>query len=121
MFSACRLRTAAAITPLAAAWAFWAVSRVTSTPKVTVAMSGTTVTSPLALTVMLLGGTVAGAPAAVTCGTEVLTAPPGHKAAAHRQARRRPQVAMIVRGCGAMCSFVLSGKRARIVRAVRPL
>src|ERR671931_650943 len=118
MFSACRFRTAAAITPLAAAWAFWAVSRVTSTPKVTVAMSGTTVTAPLALTVMLFGGTVAGASAAATCGTGLLTAPPDHRATAHRQARRRPQMAMIVRGCGAMCLFVLSGTWVFILRAV---
>src|SRR5437763_2323468 len=121
MFSACRCRTAAAITPLAAAWAFWAVSRVTSTPKVTVAIFGTTVTAPLALTVMPFGGTVAGAPAAATCGTGLLTAPPGHKATAHRQARRRPQMAMIVRSCGAMGLFVLSGTWARMLRAVSRL
>src|SRR5205823_569971 len=98
MLSACRLRTAVAITPLAAAWAFWAVSRVTSTPKVTVAISGTTVTSPLALTVMLFGGTVAGASAAATGGTGLLTAPPGHRDTAARQANKRPQLTMIVRG-----------------------
>src|SRR5918911_3199772 len=121
MFSACRFRTAAAITPLAAAWAFWAVSRVTSTPKVTVAISGTTVTAPLALTVMLFGGTVAGAPAAATCGTGLLAEPPGHRATTHRQARRRPQRAMIVRGCDAMYLFVLSGTWALILRAVSPL
>src|SRR5919201_5203652 len=121
MFSACRFRTAAAITPLATAWAFWAVSRVTSTPKVTVAISGTTVTAPLVLTVMLFGGTVAGAPAAATCGTGLLTAPPGHRATAHRQATRRPPMAMRVRGCDAMCLFVLSGTRALILRAVSPL
>src|SRR3954453_9369247 len=97
-FSACRFRTAAAITPLAAAWAFWAVSRVTSTPKVTIAISGTTVTLPLALTVMLFGGTVTGGSAAATCGTGLLIAPPGHRVTAARQATRRPQLTMIVRG-----------------------
>src|SRR5437763_16957229 len=112
MVSACRLRTAAAITPLAATWAFWAVSRVTSPAKVTVTIAGTTVTSPWALTVMLFGGTVAAALAAAARGTGLLTAPPGHRVAAPRQANKRPQLAMIVRGCGAMCSFVLSDRWA---------
>src|SRR5205085_4132883 len=79
------------------------------------------VTSPLALTVMLFGGTVAGAPAAATRGTGLLTAPPGHRATAHRQTTRRPPLAMIVRSCSAMSMFVLSGTWALILRAVSPL
>jgi hypothetical protein len=63
---------------------------------------------------MLFGGTVAGASAAATCGTGLLTAPPGHRATVHRQAKRRLPLAIIVRGCGAMSLFVLSGERVLV-------